>query len=113
MDTDQEQLAAIDVLFGPFPEDYARVLDHRFPGTFNFDDGSVAVRYPTGSEFVSNSDHAEACCRLELLRPISVSLLFVLSGTSLHVAGYCTRRRPVRLDPEAHTPQPCTTPSAG
>lgn len=79
VESDREQLATINVLFGPFPVDYARGLEALSPGMFTFNDTAIAVRYPPGNEPISDPDsiadpdHAEALRRLELVQPISVS----------------------------------------
>lgn len=72
-DSDREQLAAVNILFGPFPEEYARGLDTLSPDIFEFNDTTVVVRYPPDKDSMSDPDHASALRRLELLQPISVS----------------------------------------
>ncbi len=83
IDSDQEQLAAVDISFGPFPLDYAHTIEDRFPGSFNFDGETAVVQYPLGGEVDSALDHLEASRRLGLLRPVAVSFYSALLECSI------------------------------
>ncbi len=72
--TDQERLATVEKLVGPFPEDYAQSIEDRFPDTFAFEDTMAVVIYPPTDESISEPDHIAALRRLEQIRPISVRI---------------------------------------
>ncbi|KAI9061813.1 kinase-like protein [Trametes sanguinea] len=70
---DEEYLAAIDRMLGPFPAAYARRIEAKRPGTFVIAD-KVSIRYPALDDGPPNADDAEAFRRLEHLRPLAAQI---------------------------------------
>ncbi|KAH9887378.1 kinase-like protein [Cubamyces lactineus] len=73
IDSDQEHLASIDRLVGPFPEEYARRLNEKYPKTFKFDNGA-SVLFPPEGDVETDASCVEAVTRLTRLQPISASI---------------------------------------
>ncbi|KAI0661151.1 kinase-like domain-containing protein [Cubamyces menziesii] len=69
IESEREYLAAIDNLLGPFPEDFARAVERKYPGNFEFD-GRVTVNYPApGAQ--AEEEYADAMRRLERVQPLA------------------------------------------
>ena len=77
--SDQERLAIVDKVLGPFPDQYAREIEHKFLGTFTFGPCGPTVVY---TPEVSNEaeEGQEALLRLEELRPLSVCVSDIVSS---------------------------------
>ncbi|KAI0349056.1 kinase-like protein [Trametes cingulata] len=67
---DIEYLAAIDALVGPFPEDYALMVNARFPNIFTLT-GRVTVKFPADGTDPHDPEACEALRRLASIRPVS------------------------------------------
>ncbi|KAL1942460.1 hypothetical protein VTO73DRAFT_6062 [Trametes versicolor] len=69
--SDQEHLAAIDRLLGPYATDHAKRIELMYPGTFKFGD-IPRVRFPPLMAIPPTSVvHVEAWRRLDAIRPLS------------------------------------------
>ena len=70
-ESDREQLAFMDRIVGPFPEDYAAEVERVVPGTFSFC-GRVTVLYPAPGTPLTRAEHSKPVLRIERARPLSV-----------------------------------------
>ncbi|KAJ8473924.1 hypothetical protein ONZ51_g7563 [Trametes cubensis] len=58
IDSDQEHLASIDKLVGPFPEEYARKINEKYPKMFKFDNG-ISILWSPERDTSSDASHVE------------------------------------------------------
>ena len=92
-ESDREYLALVDRIVGPFPEDYAQVIERAIPGTFSFN-GRVKVLYPAHGAILTRQEHLKPVLRIERARPLSVRRLqCLLSPCLLQYADYSEDRR--------------------
>ena len=72
-ETDRENLALIDRVFGPFPSEYARQINLRLPATFELD-GRVSVIFPAFGIHASREEMLGPVVRVDDARPVAVSV---------------------------------------
>ncbi len=68
---DLEHLTLIDKIVGPFPEEYARSIELKCPGTFTLD--PVAICFPPSGTSAPAAEHMDSMMRIEQACPLSVS----------------------------------------
>ncbi|KAI9057841.1 kinase-like protein, partial [Trametes sanguinea] len=73
IDTDLEQLATIDSLLGPFPREFAMMVNEKSPDTFTISD-VVKVNFPLPIPDAPSPEEVDALRRLEQLRPVSARI---------------------------------------
>ncbi|OSC96186.1 kinase-like protein, partial [Trametes coccinea BRFM310] len=71
--TDLEQLATVDALLGPFPREFAIMVNKKSPDTFTVGD-NVSVNFPLPEADTPSPEEVDALRRLEQLRPISARI---------------------------------------
>lgn len=76
--SDQEHLAIIDKVFGPFPEPYAREVEQKFAGTFTFGVRGPTVVFPRDNFKQSEAPEGLVLRRIEELRPLWVRAMHVV-----------------------------------
>ena len=78
---DREHILILSRALGTFPILFARMVEDRFPGTFQIsDDGTHSVViFPPWEVPLSRKEHLEPMKRVDSVRPLSVRLFYLLA----------------------------------
>lgn len=86
LESDRQHLAIMEAILGYFPEDYARRVEERCPGTFTFD-SAPRVQFPSSGSACPTAEEVTFIKRVEKQKPLAVSGCLLRLRAYAHILG--------------------------